>query len=99
MAPCEQERPCDFLGETSRRGFLKRVAALALTRSVVAKAGENRVNLENGSVLAYVGTYSSPLGPEGTKGNGQGIHLFQMNPATGVLSQRQVFPSDSNPAW
>jgi 6-phosphogluconolactonase len=99
MAPCEQERPCDFLGETSRRGFLKGVAALALTRSVVAQAGENRVNLETGSSLAYVGTYSSPLGPEGTKGNGQGIHLFQMNPATGVLSQRQVFPSDSNPAW
>lgn len=50
-------------------------------------------------VLAYVGTYSSPQGPEGSKGNGQGIYLFQMDPASGALAQRAVFPNDSNPAW
>jgi 6-phosphogluconolactonase (cycloisomerase 2 family) len=53
----------------------------------------------DGSILAYVGTYSSPRGPEGTKGNGQGIYLFEMNPATGELLQREFWASDSNPAW
>ena len=53
----------------------------------------------NGPILAYVGTYSSPEGPEGSKGNGQGIYLFQMDPATGALTQRDLFPNDSNPSW
>jgi 6-phosphogluconolactonase (cycloisomerase 2 family) len=53
----------------------------------------------NGSILAYVGTYSSPQGPEGSKGNGQGIYLFQMNPATGALSQCGLFADEGNPAW
>src|SRR5580700_3460761 len=50
-------------------------------------------------ILAYVGTYSSPQGPEGSRGNGQGIYLFEMNPATGALTQRAVFPSNANPSW
>ncbi|MGA2589744.1 MAG: lactonase family protein [Bryobacteraceae bacterium] len=71
----------------TRRGLLKYAAALA----VPASAGE--------PVLAYVGTYSSPQGPEGSRGNGQGIYLFQMNPATGALSPREVLANDSNPSW
>lgn len=50
-------------------------------------------------ILAYVGTYSSPQGPEGSKGNGQGIYLFQMDSSTGKLSPREVFPDESNPSW
>ena len=50
-------------------------------------------------MLAYVGTYSSPQGPEGSKGNGQGIYLFEMNPATGALKQRELFADGSNPSW
>ena len=53
----------------------------------------------NDSTLAYVGTYSSPEGPEGSKGNGQGIYLVQMDPATGALTQREVFANDANPSW
>ena len=53
----------------------------------------------NDSILAYVGTYSSPEGPEGSTGNGKGIYLFQMDPATGALTQRELFPNDSNPSW
>jgi len=71
----------------SRRGLLKCAAALA----VPAPGAE--------PILAYAGTYSSPQGPEGSRGNGQGIYLFQMNPATGELSLREVFPADSNPSW
>jgi 6-phosphogluconolactonase (cycloisomerase 2 family) len=60
---------------------------------------QGQVNSLNGSILAYVGTYSSPQGPEGSKGNGQGIYLFQMNPATGALSKYGLFADDSNPSW
>ncbi|HXM44748.1 MAG TPA: lactonase family protein [Bryobacteraceae bacterium] len=50
-------------------------------------------------IFAYVGSYSSPQGPEGSHGNGQGIYLFQMNPETGALSQREVIPNPANPSW
>ena len=29
----------------------------------------------------------------------EGIYLFQMDPATGALTQRELFPNDSNPSW
>ena len=48
---------------------------------------------------AYVATYSSPQGPEGSQGRGKGIYLFEMDPATGGLNQRELFPNDSNPSW
>ena len=53
----------------------------------------------SGPILAYVGTYSSPQGPEGSKGYGQGIYLYQMNPDTGALAQSGLFADDSNPSW
>jgi len=49
-------------------------------------------------LLAYVGTYSNPQGPEGSKGNGQGIYVFQVDPSSGKLSQREVTPNGSNPS-
>ncbi len=50
-------------------------------------------------VLAYVGSYSSPQGPEGSHGNGQGIYLFQMDPATGALTPRETVVNPGNPSW
>jgi len=50
-------------------------------------------------VLAYAASYSSPQGPEGSRGNGQGIYLFEMHPQSGALTQREVFPNPSNPSW
>jgi len=50
------------------------------------------------SILAYVGTYSSPEGAEGNPGRGRGVYLFEMDPVTGILSEREVFPNDSNPS-
>jgi 6-phosphogluconolactonase (cycloisomerase 2 family) len=60
---------------------------------------QGQANSMHNPILAYVGTYSSPQGPEGSKGYGQGIYLFQMNPSTGVLSQVGLFANDSNPSW
>jgi len=86
-------------GKTSRRNFLKGTAALVATGTPRVLAEPGRANPPNGSILAYVASYSSPQGPEGSKGNGQGIYLFQMDPSTGALSQREVFADDSNPSW
>ncbi|MBV9154775.1 MAG: lactonase family protein [Acidobacteriaceae bacterium] len=49
--------------------------------------------------MAYVGTYSSPQGPEGSKGNGQGIYGFDVDLATGILIQRQLCEDKLNPSW
>jgi 6-phosphogluconolactonase (cycloisomerase 2 family) len=72
-----------------RRSFLKGAAALAACLPAHgADAG-----------LAYVGTYSSPKGPEGSRGNGTGINLYQVNPSTGALTFRELLANDANPAW
>jgi 6-phosphogluconolactonase len=83
----------DHFGRPSRRGFVKVAAGLAMN------AQAQRKRAASGAILAYVGTYSSPQGPEGSKGNGQGIYLFEMDRATGALTPREVFAHPSNPAW
>jgi len=70
---------------------------MAFMNSSLAAPGQ--ANSVHSPILAYVGTYSSPQGPEGSKGYGQGIYLFQMNPATGALAQSGLFADDSNPSW
>jgi len=75
----------------TRRSFIS-TAALA---TPLARAQQRN----RSALLAYVGTYSSPQGPEGSKGRGEGIYLFEVNQATGALKQREVFRNDSNPAW
>ena len=82
----------------SRRRLLKTAAGLAAA-PVFAQPGGSQGGVRNGSILAYAGSYSSPEGPEGSKGRGQGIYLFHMNPSSGALSQTKVFADDANPSW
>lgn len=72
----------------SRRTFIAQTAAFAALPSTNSR--KRRL---------YVGTYSSPQGPEGSRGNGRGIYLFEMDSATGALEQREVFEDGSNPSW
>lgn len=82
----------------SRRAFLWTASSFgSLIPAALAKQARNASARQ--PVLAYAGTYSSPQGPEGSRGNGKGIYLFEMNPATGALSLREVTADDSNPAW
>ncbi len=83
----------DPLHGLSRRRFFAQAVPFAAALPVLARAAQPRP-----TVLAYVGTYSSPQGPEGSKGNGQGIYLFEMNPSTGALKQRDVFADNANPS-
>ncbi len=86
------------LRRASRRRFLKSAAALAAAAPGLAAApSENRSSRR--SVLAYVGTYSSPQGPEGMPGRGEGIYLMEMDPQTGALKQRDLFRNGDNPSW
>ncbi|MFL6447542.1 MAG: lactonase family protein [Bryobacteraceae bacterium] len=68
-----------------------KLSAAGLLPALTVRAGS--------PVRAYVGTYSSPEGPEGSKGNGSGISVFEMDPATGILSGEQVCEDRMNPSW
>ena len=99
MSHEELQRSHSRIGTTSRRGFLKVAAALAVSPPAFSGTQKKHAGGRMKPVRAYVGTYSSPQGPEGAMGRGQGIYLFEMDPATGTLVQREMFPNDSNPAW
>ncbi len=97
MSQDQREFPPVPSGQTSRRRFLQVVAAtsgpaLSLSQLGIADSTSRRI-------LAIAGTYSSPQGPEGSPGRGQGIYVFEMDPASGALSQREIIPNDSNPSW
>jgi len=91
-------RPRNPLGRISRRDFLGGAMALSFMSSPLSLT-QGQGKSSNGSILACVGTYSSPQGPEGSVGYGQGIYLFEMNPATGALTPRGLFEDPSNPSW
>jgi 6-phosphogluconolactonase (cycloisomerase 2 family) len=85
----------------SRRSFLQlssAVTAGALCPSLLPAAEKP------GRLIAYVGTYSAPLKNVAKTqvdlppGNGHGIHLFEMNRATGVLTPAGVHEMGSSPS-
>ncbi|MGO9115636.1 MAG: lactonase family protein [Thermoguttaceae bacterium] len=90
----------------SRRRFLFTTTLAAASATLPAAASATLPAAAQGPakptgppLLAYVGSYSSPQGPEGSKGYGRGIYLFEMDPASGTLVQRGVFANDVNPSW
>ncbi len=93
----------DFQGEAiskkSRRRFLKEGASFTAAAPWLARSGRTHTAGGPGRVLAYVGTYSLKEGQPDYLGNGQGIYLFEMDPATGALSLRETFANVSNPTW
>ena len=93
------ESSCNFVGQTSRRKFLQAAAGAAVVTPALARAGQHSSSPASRRILACVGAYSSPQGPEGAKGRGHGIYVMEMNPATGALSERELIPNDANPAW
>ena len=86
-------------GKTSRRRFLKGTAGLGAATLAVAPAQQNNADSARHPIFAYVGSYSLPQGPDGSVGRGQGIYLFEMNPATGALVQRELFRRDTNSSF
>jgi 6-phosphogluconolactonase len=89
----------------SRRSFLKVSTALAGGVPLASLLGAQRDDgAGKGPLMAYVGTYSSPLPiirpgqVDLPPGNGHGIHLFQVDRATGALSPAGVFEQATSPS-
>jgi 6-phosphogluconolactonase len=90
--------------EITRRLFLTTSAALAGTTVL----GEGRLQARSGRaagpLIAYVGTFSAPLRDvprtqvDLPAGNGRGIHLFQVNRATGALTPAGIYESGTSPS-
>src|SRR5207247_1543333 len=76
----------------SRRAFLKSSSALAAGSSLLPSLFQVQSGEAKGPLLAYVGTFSSPLRDvlpaqvDLPPGNGRGIHLFQVNRSTGAMT-------------
>src|SRR6476469_7625738 len=84
----------------SRRSFVKTVAVLAGT----APLGALNAQPAKAPLMAYVGTFSSPLRDvlptqvDLPPGNGRGIHLFQVDRATGALTPSGVYELGTSPS-
>src|SRR5438477_2611364 len=86
----------------SRRKFLQAAAVLAGTVPLVARAqGQPK---PGGPLYAYVGTFSSPLRDtlptqvDLPPGNGRGIHIFQVNRATGAMTPAGIYKLGTSPS-
>jgi 6-phosphogluconolactonase len=89
--------------EGSRRSFLKTSVTLAgATFATGWLRAQSRTDEK--PLLAYVGTFSSPLRDvlptqvDLPPGNGRGIHLFQVNRATGAMTPAGVFEMGTSPS-
>ncbi|MBV8882011.1 MAG: beta-propeller fold lactonase family protein [Planctomycetaceae bacterium] len=87
----------------SRRAFLRSSAALA-GASVVGCSVQSASDAAAKPLLAYVGTFSSPLRDmlptqvDLPPGNGRGIHLFRVDRATGALTPGGVVELGTSPS-
>ena len=85
--------------DRSRRSFLKTSAVFATAAAARAAPGE-----VGGPLVAYVGTFSSPLRDtlptqvDLPPGNGRGIHIFRADRATGVLTPAGVHELGTSPS-
>jgi 6-phosphogluconolactonase (cycloisomerase 2 family) len=81
------------------------VYAVLACALLLATSAQNALSQESSRpLLAYVGTYSSPLRDvlptqvDLPPGNGRGIHIFQVNRTTGALTPNGVFELGTSPS-
>jgi 6-phosphogluconolactonase (cycloisomerase 2 family) len=90
--------------DRSRRSFLRSGVALAVATPLAAGRTRARPGDAAGPLLAYVGTFSSPLRDvpptqvDLPPGNGRGIHLFRVDRATGALAPAGVHEMGTSPS-
>ena len=90
--------------DRSRRSFLAASASLAGAAAVADGTLLAQASAADRPLLAYVGTFSSPLRDvlptqvDLPPGNGRGIHLFQANRATGALTPAGVHEMGTSPS-
>jgi 6-phosphogluconolactonase (cycloisomerase 2 family) len=90
--------------DRTRRSFLKTSAALAGAAPFAGRLVRAQSKEGGGPLLAYVGTFSSPLRDvlptqvDLPPGNGRGIHLFTVNRETGALTAAGVHRMGTSPS-
>src|SRR5262249_29305977 len=90
--------------ERSRRSFLKTSVALVGTAPLVGGLLRAQPRGDARPLLAYVGTFSSPLRDvlptqvDLPPGNGRGIHLFRVDRTTGVMTAAAVHEMGTSPS-
>lgn len=77
------------MSRLSRRQWIASAATLSTAR-LLRSASRNTAH-------AYVGSFSFESGPEGNRGNGKGIYLFEVDLETGALRQLEVAEDGFNP--
>jgi 6-phosphogluconolactonase len=88
----------------SRRAFLKTSVALAGSIPAMASIAAAQFGAGDMPLLAYVGTFSSPLRDvlktqvDLPPGNGRGIHIFQVDRATGALKPSGIVEMGTSPS-
>jgi 6-phosphogluconolactonase (cycloisomerase 2 family) len=88
----------------SRRSFIKTSLALAGAAPAISDWPPAHAGPAAGSLVAYVGTFSSPLRDvlptqvDLPPGNGRGIHLFLVNRATGALTPAGIHEMGTSPS-
>jgi 6-phosphogluconolactonase len=89
--------------KVSRRSFLKASALAAGGAAFLPRGIEAQAGGVNAPLMAYVGTFSSPLREmlptqvDLPPGNGRGIHLFQVDRSTGALTPSGIYESGISP--
>lgn len=88
----------------SRRSFLRTGAAVLGSLPIAGRPLLATEGHSGGPLIAYVGTFSSPLRDvlktqvDLPPGNGRGIHIFQVDRATGAMSAAGVYEMGSSPS-
>lgn len=88
----------------SRRSFLTNSLGWVGTASLLAGSLRAQLNQAGGPLMAYVGTFSSPLRDmlptqvDLPPGNGRGIHLFQVDRITGAMSAAGIYEMGTSPS-
>ena len=90
--------------DLSRRSFVRASFAFAAGAPLLARPPAVRSAEAKGPLMAYVGTFSSPLRDmlptqvDLPPGNGRGIHLFQVDRTTGALTPSGVCGVETSPS-
>jgi 6-phosphogluconolactonase len=90
--------------DLSRRSFLKTTAALAGISPLATFAARPEASHATGPLVAYVGTFSSPLRDtlptqvDLPPGNGRGIHVFHIDRTSGAMTPIDVVVMGTSPS-
>ncbi len=90
--------------DRSRRSFLKTSIASTGTTALVAGPLRARSDGAGGPLIAYIGTFSSPLRDvlptqvDLPPGNGRGIHLFRVDRSTGAMTPAGIHEMGTSPS-